>query len=156
MSFYNLLIGNILWQYQLLKHTLLIEMQTDLTNFENEVSITWCLGKTQFPLLKLTTVWQHMCGFPPIHTPSNLATPAECSTIQFSLTSFTWKIASDSTGQGLSLTRLLPTTFPTTQAQLVICTSDWWTVNQRFPQAPSQVQLICKSHSQNSGKQFTY
>ena len=66
------------------------------------------------------------------------------------------KIASDSTGQGLSLTRLLATTFPTTQAQLVICTSDWWTVNQRFPQAPSQVQLICKSHSQNSGKQFTY
>ena len=156
MSFYNLLIGNILWQYQLLKHTLLIEMQIDITNFENEVSITWCLGKTQFPLLRLTTAWQHMCGFPSHAHTKQFGNTSWVSYNSIQSDTIYLKIASNFTGQGLSLTRLLPTTFPTTQAQLVICTSDWWTVNQRFPQAPSQVQLICKSHSQNSGKQFTY
>ena len=37
------------------------------------------------------------------------------------------------------------------QTQIVTCTSDWWSINQRFPGLPPSVWLIWWSDSQNSG-----
>ena len=42
------------------------------------------------------------------------------------------------------------------QVQIVLCTSDWPPINQRFPQPPPRVWLICWNGSQNSEKHFTY
>ena len=130
-------------------------MQIDLTNFENEVSITWCLGKTVSSTNAHNTLTTYVWISPHTHT-KQFGNTSWVSYNSIQSDTIYLKIASDSTGQGLSLTRLFPATFPTIPSPT--CYLYFWLMDYKsqVPQAPSQVQLICKSHSQNSGKQFTY
>ena len=96
------------------------------------------------------------------------------TTKQLSSDTIYTEVASDSTCKGLSPTRL-PHLLPLSvcacthththththfrhhlQIQVVIHTSHWLTIKQRFLQLPPWVWLICQSASQNSEKHCTY
>ena len=91
----------------------------------------------------------NVCVF--LHTIKQFSdTSSGCPIIQLDSDSIDPDIASGSTGQGLSTPRL-PAFRHQSQVQVVTCASDQLAVNQRFPQPPPWIQLICYRGSQNSG-----
>lgn len=94
-------------------------------------------------------VCMHWGGF---RTPtSNSVTPAAVQEFSSILTPSTGKAASHPTGEGSAPEATLHFRGQS-RPQFITRASDRLAVNQRFPQPPPQIRVICYSSSQNSRK----